>query len=291
VLIGCLNSSLESKFAGKVLTKFYSQLSIDPSKIIEIDSNSSEISKLSANAFLAQRISSINSLTELCELSDGNINNLSMGIGSDSRIGKNYLKASLGFGGSCLKKDTLSLVYIFSEKNLHVQAQYWSQVILMNEYQRLRICSKIFNSIKESYVIILGVSFKGNTNDVRGSSAIFLASYLISRGAKVILYDPYVCEEEFTHELDLYNNGENIQIEEKLIFTNSEEKYKSYLPKSNVLAFGTNHTGFSELNLKDMANEMKSPAYIFDLYDIFTLEKMKETEFQVFKLGMYSDIK
>ena len=126
----------------------------------------------------------------------------------DSRIGVNSLKASMGFGGSCLKKDILSLIYIFSSKNLHIQANYWSQVILMNEYQRIRMSQLIANTatIDSGTVSILGLSFKGNTNDTRGTNAIFLISYLLNCGISLNLYDPLVSKQDIENELKLYNS-------------------------------------------------------------------------------------
>lgn len=269
--------------------------------VIELDSNSSEITKLVSNAFLGQRISSINTLTELCEVSQANVNNsmyiylpslVSDAVGMDSRIGKTYLKASMGFGGSCLKKDILSLIYIFSSRNLDIQANYWSQVVLFNEYQRIRISRLITNSAistnEEPRVSIFGLSFKGNTNDVRGSNSVFLISYLIKNKINVSLYDPYVKKEEFENELKLYDSESDEMEDNKYI--SYYESHIDAVKDSNVLVFCNNHSLFSGIDLDCLNKNMRQPSYIYDLYDIFDVETLKESEFKVFKLGVFSNV-
>jgi UDPglucose 6-dehydrogenase len=306
VILGYLKNTFpfSKKICENIIHSLYSHW-ISPEKILTLDSNSSELTKLLSNAFLGQRISSINSITELCELTNSNINHISQSVGSDSRIGKNYLKASMGFGGSCLKKDILSLIYILYSKNLNIQAEYWVNTLLMNEYQRIRIAEMVCSSVEkrrkinegegDNTVTIFGLSFKGNTNDTRGSNAIFLISYLLNKGIKVKIWDPLVSVDEVENELKLYENfskchyegvGENF--DEKIIFS---QNFKKALNKSSALVFCNNHTVFNEMDLTEIRENMSPNSVIFDLYDIFEEEKLKSAGFEnVFKLGVYSDL-
>jgi len=253
--------------------------------------NSSEIVKLLSNAFLAQRISSINSLTEFCEATNSNINKISIAVGKDKRIGSNYLKASMGFGGSCLQKDLLSLIYLLQTKNLDVQANYWSQVLLMNEYQRLRICKAIVNKISTAQVAIFGLSFKGNINDVRSANSVFMTNYLTYNNIKVKLFDPFVKFSEFCHEIKMSRNNyvETDFENEKLI--EYYEDYQECLKGCNTVVFCNDHSIFQSMfKINDLYDLMDKPSYIFDCYDNFSLENMKLTNMNVFKLGEYNSL-
>lgn len=325
---------------------------IPEDKIILVDSNTSELSKLISNAFLGQRISSINSITALCESTNSDINKLTVTVGSDSRIGKNFLKASMGFGGSCLKKDILSLVYILSSRNLDLEAQYWANVIILNEYQRLRVCNEIFKcyeklkakidlinlkindeelkinnfylnkkiediqkgklnetnltKLKDLKVNVFGLSFKGNTNDVRGSNSVFLVNFLIKNNIKVNLFDPNVKKIDFENELKMYNEDISDEtIKEFLSFYTEEIYYENYLYALNydaINVFCNDHKEFKKINfdLKATNNNPKRDDYskdsenedrfIIDLYDVFSLEKLKATDFKIYKLGVVNQI-
>jgi UDPglucose 6-dehydrogenase len=223
----------------------------------------------------------------------------------DSRKGKNYLKASMGFGGSCLKKDILSLIYILSSRNLEIQANYWTQVVLMNEYQRFRIAESIYKTaLKENYqVTIFGLAFKGNTNDTRGSNAIFLISYLINRGIKVKLFDPLVSSSDLENELKLYefltdgdlnkkeDNCDSFKININFYeYITIYDNYQESLKNSSILVFCNNHSFFSNLDLLYVSSLMKENSFIFDLYDIFDLENIRKTNFKIFKLGVCNEI-
>jgi len=152
---------------------------------------SSELSKLVANAFLAQRVSSINSISELCEVTGANVDEVARAIGQDSRIGSKFLKASVGFGGSCFQKDILNLVYIARTYNLHAVADYWEQVIIMNDHQKTRFAEKIiqtmYNTVNGKHIAFLGWAFKKDTNDTRESAAIYVAAHLLDEEAKVVV--------------------------------------------------------------------------------------------------------
>ena len=165
-------------------------------KILTTNVWSSELAKLASNAMLAQRISSINSLSALCEKTGADIDELSKAIGSDHRIGPHFLKASVGFGGSCFQKDILNLVYLCRHYGLEEVAEYWHQVVKINDYQKERFAKKIIDhfggDLTRKTIAILGWAFKKETNDSRESAAIYVAEKLFKAGAIILVYDPLV---------------------------------------------------------------------------------------------------
>ncbi|MGE8424657.1 MAG: nucleotide sugar dehydrogenase, partial [Sphingobacterium siyangense] len=167
---------------------------------------SSELSKLVANAFLAQRVSSINAISELCEVTGANVDEVSRAIGHDSRIGSKFLKASVGFGGSCFQKDILNLVYIARSYGLTAVADYWEQVIILNDHQKARFAENIiqtmYNTVNGKKIAFLGWAFKKDTNDTRESAAIYVADHLLEEEAHVVVYDPKVPAEQVYKDLD-----------------------------------------------------------------------------------------
>ncbi|MCJ7467583.1 MAG: nucleotide sugar dehydrogenase, partial [Maribacter sp.] len=176
-------------------------------RILQTNLWSSELSKLVANAFLAQRISSINSISALCERTNANVAEVSKAIGMDSRIGPKFLNASVGFGGSCFQKDILNLVYIAKSYGLHEVADYWEQVIVMNDYQKRRfadsIISTLYNTVSGKKIVLYGWAFKKDTNDTRESAAIYVADALLDEQAEIVVYDPKVPAEKMYADLDL----------------------------------------------------------------------------------------
>jgi len=181
---------------------------IPKDKILTTNVWSSELSKLAANAMLAQRVSSINSLSALCEKTGANIDELSKAIGMDHRIGPYFLKASVGFGGSCFQKDILNLVYLCKYYGLDEVAEYWHQVVKINDYQKDRFAQKIIDhfggDLTGKRIVILGWAFKANTNDSRESPAIFIAEKLFKAGAILEIYDPMVSMESVFRDIDFY---------------------------------------------------------------------------------------
>ena len=184
-------------------------------KILTTNVWSSELAKLASNAMLAQRISSINSLSALCEKTGANINELSKAIGMDHRIGPHFLNASVGFGGSCFQKDILNLVYLCKYYGLEEVADYWYQVVKINDYQKHRFAQKIINhfngDLKDKKITILGWAFKANTNDSRESAAIYVAEKLYKAGANLEIYDPIVTREIIFDDISNYWNFEKEQ--------------------------------------------------------------------------------
>ncbi len=206
VLIG--GESTESgKEATKSLVKIYSKW-IPKHKILTTNVWSSELSKLASNAMLAQRISSINSLSALCEKTGADIEELSKAIGMDHRIGPYFLKASVGFGGSCFKKDILNLVYLCKHYGLDEVAEYWHQVVKINSYQRNRFAKKIIDilggNLKAKKILILGWAFKANTNDSRESASIYVCEQLYLKGGDIEIYDPMVSEKSINNDIKDY---------------------------------------------------------------------------------------
>jgi len=221
VLIGG-ESTDSGKEAIKSLVKIYSKW-IKKEKILTTNVWSSELSKLASNAMLAQRISSINSLSALCEKTGADIDELSKAIGMDHRIGPHFLKVSVGFGGSCFQKDILNLVYLSRYYGLEEVAEYWHQVIKINNYQKKRFSQKIIKDlggeVKEKKIAILGWAFKANTNDSRESAAIYVTYDLLINGAEVHIYDPMVDSNQILNDINflLEKNKISIKKQRKII--------------------------------------------------------------------------
>ena len=240
-------------------------------KILTTNVWSSELAKLASNAMLAQRISSVNSLSALCEKTGADITELSLAMGMDHRIGPKFLKASVGFGGSCFQKDILNLVYLCRHYGLEEVAEYWHQVVKINEYQKFRFAQKIAhayqNNLKGKKVTLLGWAFKANTNDTRESAAIYVADHLLSMGAILHIYDPMVKEQAIRKDLqELWLKNDVVQ--------NNIEKYfeqcvfhseaKKALHKSHAVAILTEWDEFKFYDWNKIKNEMIQPPRVFD---------------------------
>ncbi|HRE81286.1 MAG TPA: UDP binding domain-containing protein, partial [Opitutaceae bacterium] len=194
----------EGEAAVKALVDVYAHW-VPRERIISTNLWSSELSKLVANAFLAQRISSINSISALCEATGADVDEVANAIGKDSRIGPKFLKASVGFGGSCFQKDILNLVYLSDHFGLPEVASYWDHVVRMNDWQKKRFAMKIvkalFNSVADKKIAVLGFAFKKDTNDTRESAAINVVRDLLSEQARVVVYDPKVPADEIKRDV------------------------------------------------------------------------------------------
>ena len=212
---------------------------------------SSELAKLASNAMLAQRVSSINSLSALCEKTGANIDELSKAIGMDHRIGPHFLKASVGFGGSCFQKDILNLVYLCRYYGLYEVAEYWHQVVKINDYQKDRFAQKIINhfggDLTGKRVAILGWAFKANTNDSRESPAIYVAEKLYKAGAFLEIYDPMVSQESINRDIGFYWNYSLIISQERLKVTNKSPNFKEI----DVTAIITEWREFKNLDFEN----------------------------------------
>lgn len=290
VLIGGNNTSA-GKYAIKSLTEIYTKW-VPINKIITTSVWSSELSKLVSNAFLAQRISSINSVSAICEATDARISEVSLSVGSDKRIGKKYLEPSLGFGGSCFKKDILNLVYLCEHYGLHEVARYWKSILDINEYQKLRFSKIIvnkFNKLKISKVItLLGWAFKKETNDSRESASIDICDFLISNDFTIHIYDPKVKSEQIRNDL-INHFKKNISNSNKI--NNRLNKIKIYnsveksLLNSHAIAILTEWEEFQKLNFEDIFKKMLTPSLVFDGRNILSEMNLKKIGFDCYFLG------
>ena len=267
------------------LTSIYANW-VSRERIIQTRLWSSELSKLTANAFLAQRISSINSLSALCEVTGADIDEVAYAIGSDTRIGSKFLKSSVGFGGSCFQKDILNLVYLCEYFNLPEVAAYWNQVIIMNDYQKRRFASCIintlFNTVSGKKIAMLGWAFKKDTNDTRESAAIYVADHLLNDHAYVSVYDPKVQAKSIFSDLGYLQTRTKEENRELLtIETNPYDTCKD----AHAIAVMTEWDEFKTYNWQKIYNCMKKPAFIFDGRNILDHKNLISVGFKVKAIG------
>ena len=255
-------------------------------KILTTNLWSSELSKLTANSFLAQRISSINALTELCEKTGANIEDVAMAIGTDSRIGPKFLKASVGFGGSCFQKDILNLVYICKSMGLNESADYWEQVIIMNNHQRKRFADQIvktlYGTVTGKKISFLGWAFKKDTNDTRESAAIYIADTLIEERALIQVFDPKVTGIQMLSDLNGLNTRSELENDEFL--NNHKDPYEA-LYGAHAVAIITEWDEFKTYDWQKIYDGMNKPAFIFDGRNIMDKNKLEKIGFQVKFIG------
>jgi len=259
---------------------------------------SSELSKLTANAFLAQRVSSINAISALCEKTGADVDEISRAIGADSRIGAKFLKSSVGFGGSCFQKDILNLVYLCQHFNLPEVAAYWEQVIKMNDYQKHRFAKNIidtlFNTVSGKKIAFLGWAFKKDTNDTRETAALYVADELLQDRAEIHVYDPKVTEEQIftdleylqTHRVgDYVAQGEVINMDEirKLVTVHSNPY--TCMQNAHAVAILTEWDEFKSYNWQKVYQEMLKPAFVFDGRNIVDKEQLDEIGYEVYNIG------
>jgi UDPglucose 6-dehydrogenase len=259
---------------------------IPKEKIYTTNVWSSELSKLVANAFLAQRISSINSISALCEATGADVDEVANAIGMDSRIGSKFLKSSVGFGGSCFQKDILNLVYIAKSLGLDEVSEYWNQVIKINDYQKERfaknIMKSLFGTVSGKKITLLGWAFKKNTNDTRESAAIYIADLLIENGAEICVYDPKVSQQRMLADLD-YLNSRSSQ-ENNRALTCVEDPYEA-CKDSHAIAVITEWDEFKSYNWQSIFKSVVKPAKIFDGRNILDAQNLAEIGFDVYSIG------
>jgi UDPglucose 6-dehydrogenase len=257
-------------------------------QIITTNLWSSEISKLVANAFLAQRVSSINSITALCEQTDADIDEIARAIGADHRIGNKFLKASVGYGGSCFQKDILNLVYICETFGLKEVADYWHQVVIMNDYQKSRFARKIvssmFNTITSKRIAIFGFAFKKDTGDTRESAACYVMKELLEERASLAVFDPKVKRDQMMEEFK-YTFGmtpDNCDMD-KLIITSPTAL--DAVRGAHAIAVMTEWDEFSEYDYQQVYDVMCKPAFIFDGRNILPHAQLRAIGFEVYAIG------
>ncbi|MCK6607345.1 MAG: UDP-glucose 6-dehydrogenase [Flavobacterium sp.] len=249
-------------------------------KILTTNVWSSELSKLTANAFLAQRVSSINALSELCEKTGADVNEVAKAIGLDSRIGPKFLKASVGFGGSCFQKDILNLVYIAKSYGLNEVADYWEQVVIMNDHQKRRFAKNIiktlYNTVSGKKIAFLGWAFKKDTNDTRESAAIFVADDLLSEQATVTVYDPKVDSAQIQFDLNyLETRSEEANNKGVQTVDNAYDACKD----AHAIAVLTEWDEFKTYDWQKIYDNMLKPAFVFDGRNILNKEELEKIGF------------
>jgi len=275
----------ESEDAIESLASIYGNW-VSQDRILRTNVWSSELSKLTANAFLAQRISSINAISELCEHTEANVNEVAKAIGMDSRIGSKFLNASVGFGGSCFQKDILNLVYIAKSYNLHTVADYWEQVIILNDHQKRRfsdnIISTLYNTVSGKKIAMLGWAFKKDTNDTRESAAIYVADHLLNEHANIAVYDPKVSGKKIQSDLNYLNTRS--KKENKELVEYNDNPYEA-LNDAHAVAIMTEWDEFKAYDWEKIYKKMKKPAFIFDGRNILDKSEMIKIGFQYYAIG------
>lgn len=284
VLIGG-DSSEEGKKAVQSLVDVYANW-VPKENILTTNVWSSELSKLTANAFLAQRVSSINAMSELCEKTGADVNEVARAIGMDSRIGSKFLKSSVGFGGSCFQKDILNLVYIAQSYGLNEVADYWEQVIIMNDHQKRRFAKNIiktlYNTVSGKKIAFLGWAFKKDTNDTRESAAIYVADYLLSEQAHVSVYDPKVSEKQILFDLNyLASRSEN---ENKKGLSVIENPYE-VCENAHAIAVLTEWDEFKTYDWQKIYDSMLKPAFVFDGRNLLNKAELEKIGFIYQSIG------
>jgi len=275
VLIGSQETESGLK-AREVLVEIYANW-IPRERILTTNVWSAELSKLTANAFLAQRISSINSISALCEKTEANIGEVARAIGMDSRIGSRFLRASVGFGGSCFKKDILNLVYICEHYGLHDVAQYWESVVAINDFQKRRFVETMlrvmFNTIAGKRIALFGFAFKADTGDTRESPAIAITRQLLEERATVVISDP---EALANAKIDLADCEGGVEY--------VDDPYEA-AKGAHAIAVMTEWDLYRELDYRKIYDNMEKPAFVFDGRNIIEHQKLYEMGFNVFPLG------
>ncbi|HBE70623.1 MAG TPA: nucleotide sugar dehydrogenase [Planctomycetaceae bacterium] len=283
----------ESETAIEALVEVYAHW-VPREKILTTNLWSSELSKLTANAFLAQRVSSINAISALCEATGADVDEVARAIGTDSRIGPKFLKASVGFGGSCFQKDILNLVYLCEHFGLAEVAAYWEQVVTMNDYQKARFARNIvrtmFNTVSDKQIAMLGWAFKKDTNDTRESAAIYVARDLLREHARLFVYDPRVKREQIVADLEYAMKplGQPLSQEDRrLIDSNLTVCNDAHAATDNshAIAVMTEWDEFKTLDFKRVFQSMHQPAFVFDGRNILDRGELTAIGFEVHSIG------
>ena len=272
----------EDKQAINALVEIYSNW-VDKDKVFTTDLWSSELSKLIANAFLAQRISSINTISALCESTGAKINDVALAVGMDKRIGSSFLNSGPGFGGSCFKKDISNLVYISNHYGLFEVASYWQKVLDINSWQQKRfvelVVEKMFGTISSKKIAILGFAFKANTNDTRESPAIYICRKLLEEGALLNIYDPKVCSTQISKDLNFSNNQ---TLNQNWLFSNSLDDAFRNVDAALIL---TEWNEFQSLQWCKLSKLMRQPAWVFDTRSIINIKEAQKYGMKVWQVG------
>merc|ERR1719414_1566408 len=268
--------------AAGVLADIYANW-VPRERILTTNLWSSELSKLVANAMLAQRVSSMNSISQLCEKTGADVQEVSRAIGADSRIGSKFLGASVGFGGSCFQKDILNLVYICESEGLHEVAKYWQMVVDMNEHQKMTFASKIistlFNTVSFKKIAVLGFAFKKDTGDVRETPALTVCHMLMQDGASLFVYDPKVELEDAMTEFK-YHNMQVPENQFRFVKTPDEA-----IDGAHSIIILTEWDEFKTYDYGAFYGKMMKPASLFDGRNMVNHEAIEKIGFEVHAIG------
>tara|TARA_Y200000002_G_scaffold303668_1_gene259166 strand:- start:421 stop:1854 length:1434 start_codon:yes stop_codon:yes gene_type:complete len=281
----------------KSLVDIYSQW-VEIDKIITTNLWSSELSKLISNAFLAQRVSSINSVALICQATGANIKEVSKAIGSDSRIGKHFLKPGPGFGGSCFKKDILNLVYLCNYFGLPEVASFWENIVKFNSWHKENlvkvIVQKLFGTLAGKKIIILGFAFKSNTNDTRESPSIFIVSQLLKEGANLFIHDPKVNKIQVKEELENFfskNNNTN-QSQDLSSFSNNWHfcnDLKNSFNDAHAVVILTEWKEYINLDWEEISEKVLNTAWLFDIRGILNKDNFENLNLNLWQIGTSPD--
>jgi UDPglucose 6-dehydrogenase len=284
VLIGG-DSNEDGQKAIQQLVDIYANW-VPQERILTTNIWSSELSKLTANAFLAQRVSSINAMSELCEKTGADVNEVAKAIGMDSRIGSKFLKSSVGFGGSCFQKDILNLVYIAKSYGLNEVADYWEQVIIMNDHQKRRFAKNIiktlYNTVSGKKIAFLGWAFKKDTNDTRESAAIYVADDLLAEQANVVVFDPKVNENQIYYDLSYLETRS--EAENKKGLTVGIDPYE-VCKDAHAIAILTEWDAFKAYDWQKIYDQMQKPAFVFDGRNLLNKKELEQIGFVYQAIG------
>lgn len=287
VLIGGQQTPAGLK-AAETLVSVYAHW-VPRERILTTNLWSSECSKLVANAFLAQRVSSINSISALCEATGADVQEISKAVGMDDRIGKRFLQPSVGFGGSCFQKDILNLVYLCETYGLNECAAYWNQVVVMNDYQKKRfsekMVAKMFNTVTGKKIAILGYAFKKDTGDVRETPAMFVCRDLLQEQAKMYVYDPKVSREDMFLEMDYtcgVNHANTPGLDDAIV--TATDPYEA-CDGAHALCILTEWDEFKSYDYERIYKSMAKPAFVFDGRNLLDHAKLRDIGFEVHAVG------
>ncbi|MDR3228180.1 MAG: nucleotide sugar dehydrogenase [Puniceicoccales bacterium] len=284
VLVGAEETPAGAE-AARILIDIYAHW-IPRDKILTTNVWSSELSKLTANAFLAQRISSINAISALCEETGANVDEVAAAIGADARIGPKFLKASVGFGGSCFQKDILNLVYLCEHFGLHEAARYWEQVVTMNDWQKhrfvRRIVKALFNTVSGKRIALFGFAFKKETNDTRESAAIAVAKELLDEQANLAIYDPKVSAAQIHADLGLAPDATDEQGCPRVEV--APDAYAA-AAQAHAIVVLTGWDEFVRLDYRRIHAAMRKPAFLFDGPTILNHKQLSEIGFTIHGIG------
>lgn len=284
VLIGGENT-VSGDLAIQKLVDIYAHW-VPRERILTTNVWSSELSKLVSNALLAQRISSVNALSALCEVTGADIDEVAFAAGRDSRIGPKFLKASVGFGGSCFQKDILNLVYLCRHYGLPEVANYWEQVVHINDWQKTRFVQRMvrtmFNTIAGKRIAVFGFAFKKDTNDTRESPAIDICRALLAERAQLAIYDPRVPPEVIMKEIQQASGLDAAQLKGRVV---CEPDAYSAARESDALAVITEWDEFKSLDFEQIYGTMKKPAFAFDGRNILPHDSLRKIGFDIHGIG------